>query len=192
MKSTTLQAVLRRTSHFHLAFSHLGARHEYSVNCGVSIGTISRFVLIQQRQKSQQRQRSHQWQRLQQRWIRAVTEVTAATEVTVVTQVTSETPVTSVGLHRIRPPRMPAACNYGLNAGRTAASSAGGAAHRPAPVESVVDLYIQWYTAKPYASWPELCVNYGQYVRYSISSITIILTLVLQAKWLAKVTDQRR
>ena len=38
-------------------------------------------------------------------------------------------------------PRMPAARNYGLNAGRTAGGSAGADAHRPGPVESVVDLY---------------------------------------------------
>ena len=42
---------------------------------------------------------------------------------------------------------------YGLDAGRMAACSAGGAARRPAPVESVVDLGPT-YTAKPYASWP--------------------------------------
>ena len=84
------------------------------------------------------------------------------------------------GLHRIWP-RMPAARNYGLNAGRMAGGSAGGAARHPAPVESVVDLGPT-YTAKPYASWPGWYVNYGQNVRYSISNITIILTLVLGAK----------
>ena len=73
------------------------------------------------------------------------------------------------GLHRIRPPRMPAARNYGLNAGRTAG---GLRLVRCRPT----------YTAKPYASWPGWCVNYGQNVRYSISSIIIILTLVLRAK----------
>ena len=65
---------------------------------------------------------------------------------------------------------MPAARNYGLDAGRTAGGSAGGAAHLPAPVESRC---TPTYTAKPYASWPGWCVNYGQNVRYSISSITI-------------------
>ena len=47
-----------------------------------------------------------------------------------------------------------AARNHGLNAGRMhAGGSAGGAARRPAPAESVVDLGPT-YTAKPYASWP--------------------------------------
>ena len=41
---------------------------------------------------------------------------------------------------------MPAARNYGLDAARTAGGSAGGAARRPAPVESVVDLH----------TWPSL------------------------------------
>ena len=40
----------------------------------------------------------------------------------------------------------PAARNYGLNAGRMAGGSAGGAARRPAPVESVVDLWSYMYT----------------------------------------------
>ena len=61
------------------------------------------------------------------------------------------------------------------NAGRMhAGGSAGGAARRPAPAKSVVDLgpTCRLYTAKPYASWPGWYVNYGQNVRYSISSIT--------------------
>ena len=41
------------------------------------------------------------------------------------------------GLHRIRLPRMPAARNYGLVAGRTAGGSAGRAARRPAPFEDL-------------------------------------------------------
>ena len=51
--------------------------------------------------------------------------------------------LTGLGLHRIRPPWMLVACNYGLNAGRMAGGST---ARRPAPVVGYT------YTAKPYAN----------------------------------------
>ena len=85
---------------------------------------------------------------------------------------------------------MPTARNYGLDAGRMAACSAGGAARRPAPVESIVDLGPT-YTAKPYASWPGWYVNYRRNVRYSISSITIILTLESLVAITGKMTGKK-
>ena len=66
-----------------------------------------------------------------------------------------------------------------------AGGSADGAARRPAPAESVVDLGPT-YTAKPYASWRGWYVNYGQNVRYSISSITINTNVSITGKMTGK------
>ena len=71
-----------------------------------------------------------------------------------------------------RSPSNPAAADAGRPSLRTQRMQGGRRAALPAEPSAVLPP-LSTYTAKPYASWPGWCVNYGQNVRYSISSIIL-------------------